>query len=59
MALSTWEPEVKLGHRVRSFSATFLCSYDLICALKKIVHNSVVPTDIDGAHTKVEFLTLA
>ena len=25
-----------------------------ICALKKIVHNSVVPAD--GAHTKVEFL---
>ena len=23
---------------------------------KIIVHNSVVPTDIDGAHTQVEFL---
>ena len=27
---------------------------NFICALKKFVHNSVVPTD--GAHTKVEFL---
>ena len=41
------------------FLISFITSFSqkhFICALKKFVHNSVVPTD--GANTKVEFLNL-
>ena len=52
-----------MGKTISTFSCYFLISFTtsfspkhFICALKKFVHNSVVPADVDGAHTKVEFL---
>ena len=53
--------DMDMGKTISTFSCYFLISFitsfspkHFICALKKFVHNSVVPTD--GAHTKVEFL---
>ena len=50
-----------MGKTISTFLYYFLISFitsfspkHFICALKKFVHNSVVPAD--GAHTKVEFL---
>ena len=50
-----------MGKTISPFLYYFLISFitsfspkHFICALKKCVHHSVVPTD--GAHTKVEFL---
>ena len=53
--------DIDMGKTISTFLYYFLISFitsfspkHFICALKKFVHNSVVPTD--GAHTKVEFL---
>ena len=51
------KPQLHLCFNVQAVKV-FLKQYTYhdtcICALKKIVHDSVVPAD--GAHTKVEFL---